>query len=155
MSDVSTFRLYLLRALYLLIFVGLAFEIWPQIIHHTSAMSLWHGVGCSLLAATSVLAALGLRYPLQMLPLLFFELIWKSIWLVAIALPLWSAHQINAETAETVANCLMGVILPMVIPWPYVFANYVKKPGDRWGRRAAPEVALKAVSTFASNSEIS
>lgn len=95
MSDVSTFRLYLLRAVYLLIFVGLAFDIWPQIIDHTSALPLWQGVGCSLLAATSILAALGLRYPLAMLPVMFFELIWKSIWLIAIALPLWSAHSIT------------------------------------------------------------
>lgn len=49
----------------------------------------------------------------------------------------------------------MGVIVPVVIPWSYVFANYVKKPGDRWGRRAAPEVELTVASTFASNSGIS
>lgn len=128
-AAVSAFRLYALRATYLLIVVGLGFEIWPGIFHHPMTM---HGVASSLLAAVSVLAALGIRYPLQMLPLLFFELVWKSIWLVAIALPLWSAHQIDADTWETVKACLMGIIFPIVIPWPYVFANYVKKPGDRW-----------------------
>ncbi len=92
-----------------------------------------HGVANSLLAALSALMALGIRYPLQMLPLLLFELLWKTIWLVAIALPLWYAHQLDAETMETVQACLMGVILcPLVIPWPYVLANYVKNPGDRW-----------------------
>jgi len=35
------------------------------------------------------------------------------------------------------AACLMGIVLcPIVIPWPYVLANYVKKPGDKWGRVA-------------------
>jgi len=30
---------------------------------------------------------------------------------------------------------VMGVVLvPLVVPWPYVVAHYVKKPGDRWRR---------------------
>lgn len=132
MNDVSTFRLYLMRATYLFVSVGLLFTIWPQIIFHSKPWPLWHGVGCSLLAATSILAAVGIRYPLKMLPVLFFELIWKSIWLIAVAFPMWSAHQIDGATSETVVNCLMGIIFPFVIPWSYVFANYVKKPGDRW-----------------------
>jgi hypothetical protein len=130
MTEVSTFRLYLMRAAYLLLVVGLGITIWPQVIHHTLAM---RGSTTSLLAAVSVLAALGLRYPLQMLPLLLFELVWKSIWLIAVALPLWSAHQLDADTLESVQACLMGIVIfPIVIPWPYVLANYVKKPGDRW-----------------------
>jgi len=137
-SEVSTFRLYLLRAMYLLIVVGLGSEIWPGIIHHAKAWDLMHGVASSLLAAISVLAAVGIRYPLQMLPLLLFELLWKAIWLLAIALPLWSANQLDADTMETVKACLMGIVLvPIVIPWPYVLAQYVKKPGDRWKGVAA------------------
>ncbi len=85
-----------------------------------------------MLAAIAVLAVLGIRYPLRMLPLLLFEVLWKSIWLIAIALPLWSAHQLDADTMETVKACVMGIVLvPIVIPWPYVLAQYVKKPGDR------------------------
>ena len=132
MNDVSTFRLYLLRAIYLLISVGLAFTIWPQIVQHPKAWPLWHGVGCSLLGATSILAFLGIRYPLKMLPVLFFELVWKSIWLIAVAFPLWSSHQMDAENLETAQNCLMGIIVPLVIPWKYVWINYVKMQGDRW-----------------------
>ncbi|HEY4616990.1 MAG TPA: hypothetical protein VIH09_02200 [Flavobacterium sp.] len=132
MNDVSTFRLYLLRALYLLISVGLAFTIWPQIIHHPTPWPLWHGVGCSLLGAISLLAFVGIRYPLKMLPILFLELIWKSIWLIAVALPLWSAGQVDADNLETAQNCLMGIIVPLVIPWRYVWINYVKMRGDRW-----------------------
>ena len=133
MSEVSTFRLYLLRATYLLIVVGLGFVIWPGIIHHTSAWALRYGDASSLLAAVSALAVLGIRYPLKMLPLLLFELTWKSIWLIGIALPLWRANQIDPETWESIIACGMGlVIFPIVIPWPYVLENFVKKPGDRW-----------------------
>jgi hypothetical protein len=99
MSDVSTFRLYLLRATYLLMVVGLGLVIWPGVIHHTNAWALKNGDVSSLLAGVSAMAILGLRYPMKMLPLLLFELTWKSIWLIAIALPLWSADQIDADTS--------------------------------------------------------
>ncbi len=133
MNEVSTFRLYLMRATYLLIVVGLGLTVWPGIIQRAIGGDLTSGATPSLLAGVSVLAALGIRYPLQMLPVLLFELIWKSIWLIAVALPLWSAQQLDANTMETVYACLMGwVIFPLVIPWPYVIANYVKKAGDRW-----------------------
>ena len=142
MSEVSTFRLYLTRAMYLLIFVGLGSEIWPAIIHHAKPWDLMHGVACSLLAALSAMMALGIRYPLQMLPMLLFELLWKAIWLLAVAFPLWSAHQLDMDTMDTFKACLMGVVLCLiVIPWPYVLANYVKKSGDRW-RRVAQRKAV-------------
>jgi hypothetical protein len=132
MNEVSIFRLYLLRAMYLLLVVGLAFTIWPQLLNHPTPWSLWHGVGCSTLGAVSILALLGIRYPLKMLPILFFELVWKSIWLIAVALPLWLANQMDAENLETTQNCLMGIIIPLVIPWPYVWRHYVRQRGDKW-----------------------
>lgn len=133
MTDVSTFRLYLLRATYLLIVVGMGSEIWPAMLNHAHPWSLMHGVANSLLAAVTLMAVIGLRYPLRMLPLLLFELTWKSIWLLAIALPLWLSGQIDADTQDTVNACLMGIVIfPIAIPWPYVLANYVREAGDRW-----------------------
>ena len=131
-GDVSLLRLYALRAGYLLLVVGLGLTIWPGVIHHEEPWSLMQAVVNAMLAALSALAILGLRYPLQMLPLLFFELAWKAIWLLAVALPLWSAGRMDAATLGTVYECLLAVIFLVVIPWPYVFANYVAKPGDRW-----------------------
>jgi hypothetical protein len=120
MPSVSLFRLYLLRAMYLILLVGLAFDQWPGLFHHPPTWTLMRGVVCSMLTAVSLLAAIGLRYPLQMLPLLIFELVWKSIWLVAIALPLALDHRVDAATQETIFNCSLGIILPFVIPWRYV-----------------------------------
>ena len=131
-AEVSLLRLYALRATYLLLVVGMGFQIWPAIIHHTRPWDLMHGVASCMLGAMSALAAVGLRYPLKMLPILFFELVWKATWLIAIAYPLWTAHKIDADTAETVTACLMGIIFPIVIPWRYVIAQYLKAPGDRW-----------------------
>lgn len=144
MYEVSLFRLYLLRAMYLLIVVGLGIVIWPGVFHHEKPWELMEGVVVCMLAAFSALSVLGLRYPLQMLPLLFWELVWKSIWLIVVALPQWSAGTIDRATMGTVMDCLLVVIVPFVVPWRYVFAHYVTKPGDRWRSplgRPAPEAA--------------
>jgi hypothetical protein len=136
MTDVSLFRLYALRAGYLFVAAGIAATIWPLLINRPPGWPLMNSVVCSMLAAVSVLAALGIRYPLQMLPVLLFELTWKSIWLIAVALPLWSANQLDARTWETVTDCLTAVILIPLIPWRYVITQFVTKPGNRWRRTA-------------------
>jgi hypothetical protein len=66
------------------------------------------------------------------LPLLLFELVWKAIYLIAFALPVWSAHQVRPAMAEDIKACLMVVIFIPLIPWRYVFAHYVLKRGERW-----------------------
>ena len=135
MPEVTTFRLYLLRATYLLIAVGLGFMVWPSLIRHSSDWALKYGDTFGLLAGIQVLALLGIRYPLKMLPLLLFELTWKSIWLVTIALPLWRAGRIDPGTLESIQACVFGVILCAVaIPWPYLLAQFVKASGDPWLR---------------------
>ncbi len=138
MYNMPVWRLYLLRAGYLLLVIGLGSMIWPGIIHHDKPWTLMQGVVHCMLAALSLLAILGLRYPLQMLPLLFFELAWKAIWLLVVALPLWSAHQMDPDTLETTYECFVSVVFVIVIPWDYVFANYVIKPGDAWRRVQRP-----------------
>lgn len=132
MTEVSLVRLYVLRAMYLFIAAGLVLTIWPLLLSHTSQWPLMNSVVAAMLGAVSLLAALGIRYPLHMLPLLFFELIWKSIWLVAVALPLWSADEMNAQTLQTVRDCVPAILIPLVLPWRYVIDHYVKRPTDRW-----------------------
>jgi hypothetical protein len=136
MRDVSIFRLYFLRTGYLLLVAALGSEIWPVLLDPAKSWELMHGVVLSMLGALSALSLLGLRYPLRMLPLLFFEMAWKTIWLARVALPLWSAHRMDAATADTAFACLMVVIFPIVVPWRYVFENYAKAPGDPWAKRS-------------------
>ena len=124
--------MYLLRIAYLIIAAGLGFYVWPNVIHHTSGVAATGGVRLSLLAGLGAMAALGLRYPVQMLPLLLFELSWKAIYLVAFALPLWISNQMTPAIQEDVYSILTVTVLLPLIPWHYVFAHYVAKRGDRW-----------------------
>jgi hypothetical protein len=135
-NGVSVLRLNLLRVFYAVLFFGLATFIWPEVIHHSSSFAVAYGVRFSLLAGLGAMAGLGLRYPLQMLPLLLFELVWKAIYLIGFALPLYLAHRIDSATAEDIRSVLMVVVFIPCVPWRYVFANYVMKAGERW--RGAP-----------------
>ena len=128
-GEVSLFRLYVLRAMYLVLVVGLGAMIVPEIVSHELTS---RGVIPSLLGALWLLAFVGLRYPLQMLPLLMFEFAWKLIWMVFYGLPQWSSGQRPSTFAEDFVNIGWGAILLFVIPWGYVWRHYVKAPGDRW-----------------------
>jgi hypothetical protein len=133
MNEISKFRLYLLRATYLLIVVGLAFDQWGALLGHPDTWGLMRGVVASMLTAVSLMAMLGLRYPLAMLPLLFFELTWKTVWMLAIALPLWRGKGLDADFTGTAWACALGlVVFPIAIPWRYARTHYVRKAGDRW-----------------------
>jgi hypothetical protein len=129
-QEVSLARIYVLRATYLLLVIGLGGMIVPDVVSHPV---ISRGVIPSLLGAVWVLAFVGLKYPLEMLPLLMFEFAWKSIWMVAYGLPQWSAGQLPPTFAEDSFNIGLGVILmPLVIPWGYVYRHYVKQSGARW-----------------------
>ena len=129
-QEVSLVRIYVLRATYLLLVIGLGGMIVPEVVSHPV---ISRGVIPSLLGAVWVLAFVGLKYPLEMLPLLMFEFAWKSIWMLAYGLPQWYASQLPATFAEDSFNIGLGVILmPLVIPWGYVYRHYVKQSGARW-----------------------
>jgi hypothetical protein len=86
------------------------------------------------------LAVVGIRYPIKMLPLLFFEFVWKAIWILVFGLPLLLSGRLDPNVSfggtETLIACLVGVVLvPIVVPWGYVLKQYVKAPGDRWGKQ--------------------
>lgn len=131
-AGVSLLRLYWLRGLYLLVAVGLAFQVLPGFMNRSGSWELMEGVVQCMLLAFWALCILGLRYPLQMLPVLMWEILWKSVWLIVVALPLWTTGQMDDSAMETVFACLLVIIFPFIIPWRFVFSNYVKKRGDRW-----------------------
>ena len=128
---VSSARLWVMRAAYLVLGGGIALFMWPDIIQHPLDMPRMTGVAVALLGTFGLLALLGLRYPLRMLPLLLFELAWKIIWLVAFAWPLWRDGSMDAATQRSVYEIGAGLILLLVIPWRYVIANYIRNPAER------------------------
>lgn len=128
--QVSLFRLYLLRANYLLWAVAGLFLAMPPLFDRPPAT---RGMVESMFAGLWLMGIIGVRYPLQMLPIFLFEFAWKSIWLLAFGLPQWLARTGSPRLDEDLLAIGNGPILfSLIIPWGYVWRNYVQKPGDRW-----------------------
>ncbi|HST36072.1 MAG TPA: hypothetical protein VLK25_05535 [Allosphingosinicella sp.] len=132
MIEVSPARLWVMRAMYLVMALGIGLTIWPLIVSHGSALPRMTGVAWALLGTIGLLALLGLRHPLQMLPLLLFELSWKAIWLAAFALPRWLDGTLDEGMRSSVFETSFGAVLFLVIPWRYVWATYVVRPAEPW-----------------------
>lgn len=135
-DTLSPLRHNLLRVPYAILVIGLGIFIWPTILDVSQPLELSRGVTLSMLGALSALSLLGLRYPVKMLPLLFFELGWKLIWLLSVALPHWTGGTMDDAMAQTAIECLAVAIFIPFMPWYYVWRSYVTAPGEPWQREA-------------------
>lgn len=139
MTEVRSLRLYVLRGVYLVGAVGLAVSVWPLLLDHSPDWARSHGTVAGIMAGLSVMSLLGLRYPLKMLPILVLELVWKSIYLLAVSLPLWRAGQLDGDVLGNAKTCLGSVIVLLIIlPWSYLLTHYIQAPAERWRARIAP-----------------
>ncbi|MFI5896606.1 hypothetical protein ACIA5D_41555 [Actinoplanes sp. NPDC051513] len=131
-EQLSTRRLNVMRIGYAFMTVGLAIAKWPILIQDVRTLPVMEGVVTCLLTAMSLLAFLGLRYPVRMLPILLFEVSWKAIWIAAVAIPGLVSDDLNAAAHAVLFNCCFVVVVLAVIPWGYVWRRYAKTPGDAW-----------------------
>lgn len=127
-AEVSKLRINILRAVYLLIVVLFGFRIWPTIINPNELWDPLQGVAFSFWGALTLLSILGVWQPLKMLPLLFMQLTYKAIWMLAVGLQLWSAGEIDPVAAGLMRSNAIGIVIDLlVIPWPYVWSTYILK----------------------------
>ncbi len=129
--ELSLTRLYAMRGGYALMVVGLALVKWP-LLPHAPTLPLYEGVTLMLLTAMSMLALLGLRFPVRMLPVLVFETTWKLMWLGAVALPNALSGDLTDQMSQVLFNCSFVVFIIAATPWRYVWTQYVGSSGDRW-----------------------
>ncbi|HSP15848.1 MAG TPA: hypothetical protein VLV78_13965 [Thermoanaerobaculia bacterium] len=100
-----------------------------SLVHRQKVWDPLPGVAFSFWAALAGLSALGIRFPLAMLPIIFMQLFYKTFWMLAVYLPLRAA----GRSSDLTLGFLIGIALDIiVIPWTYGLAHYIKKPGDRW-----------------------
>ena len=132
--SLPTWRLNVMRLGYLVMAVGLAFLKGPLFVEGTIAsLPVYEGVVAALLGTMSLLAFLGLRYPVQLLPLLIFESVWKLIWLAAVAAPrLVSGDDMSSQMSSVLSSVSVVVVILAVTPWDYVWSRYVRASGDPW-----------------------
>ena len=133
-ESLPTYRVNIMRIGYLVMGVGLALVKWPLFFQDGGVASLpvFEGVVAALLTAMSLLAFLALRYPVQLLPLLVFESLWKLIWLAAVGIPHLMAGDMDAQMNSVFFSVSLVVIILAVTPWDYVWKRYVRAPGAHW-----------------------
>jgi hypothetical protein len=128
-EGVYRINIYLLRLLYFLMLVFVAKDSWTAILTHQGQWNHLEALAWCVFAAYTSLSILGLINPLKMLPIILFEIFYKSIWLIIVAYPLWSAHKLVGSPAEQMTYAFLWLPLPLIAtPWAYVFRTYFSFP---------------------------
>lgn len=132
-----------LRLIFTAMAIILGIKQWTYILEGTAEWSSWRGLGHSMLATLALLAIAGVFHPLKFLPLMLYEMAWKSVWLLVIALPAWMDGRPVPAIVNVPASSIGIVILMILVPWRYVWWCYVSQPIERWrpghARSAVPK----------------
>lgn len=122
-----TWRLHLMRGLYLLNFISLAIDNWSTILFPSQSLEVLPGVAISFWAGFSLLNLIGIRFPLKMLPILLLQLLYKSAWIVGVYRPALQEGPIEAGIQEFFYICIGGIVLNLLIlPWGYVYRTFLR-----------------------------
>lgn len=125
---IAPWRIHCIRFLFLLMATFMGYFVWYNLLFQSADVPVPQTLARSLLAALALLSLLGVRYPIQMLPLMLYEVAWKTIWLLFIAFRAWLAGKWTPEIENLFHECI-GIILAYVfMPWRYVWARYIIQP---------------------------
>ncbi|MFC5046189.1 hypothetical protein ACFSTE_04530 [Aquimarina hainanensis] len=120
-------RLHLMRGLFFLNFISLAYDNWSTILFPKEQMGVLSGVAISFWAGFSLLNFLGIRFPLKMIPILLLQLLYKSAWIIGTYLPAHASGTTSAGIQEFFWICIAGIVLNLVIiPWKYTYREFCK-----------------------------
>ncbi len=125
---VATWRINAMRFVFLLMAFVMGSVVWRQLLFESADWEAWRGVAKSMLAALALLSLIAVRYPMQMLPLMIYEVAWKTVWMLAIALPAWLNGNWSAGIEGLFYDCVGIVIAYFIVPWHYVWARYIAQP---------------------------
>lgn len=132
---VALWRINLLRFSFLLMALVMGSSVWYRLLFQSANLPGPQGLARSLLAALALLSLLGVRYPMQLLPLMLYEVAWKTIWMGLIALPALLNNRMTPDIESLFYNCVGIVIVYFVMPWRYVWIRYLKQPMEPWRNR--------------------
>ncbi len=128
-SDVSVprWRQHVMRAVFLLNFIGLAPDNLSSVLFPTEMLDPMVGVAVGFWAAFSLLCLLGVRFPLKFTPLLLIQLLYKSAWLLGTYLPAYRLGEVDENLQSFFWSMAPGVAIDiLIIPWRYVYREYLQ-----------------------------
>jgi hypothetical protein len=122
-------QLWGLRLFYLLMLVFVAPTAWRGLLAHAGPWDPLRAIAIAVWATYPALALFGLLRPLRWLPLMFFTIGYKSIWLAFVAVPLWQAGALWGTPAGDIAASFLALpLLAAVVPWGYAWRTYFSWP---------------------------
>ena len=117
-----------MRVPYFLTGVLFTVTAWTSLITYWGEFEATEGVAYAFWGALSVLALLGLRFPIKMLPLLLLQFGYKLLWIAAVGYPLIMCGTLDDGAQDLFYANLIGAIIDAVaIPWLFVFKTYVAR----------------------------
>lgn len=123
---VSIARLWVMRALFLVIAALFGIPTWMTILEDRGTFAPLEGVAYSFWGALCVLALIGVRYPLKMLPVLLIQFLYKLIWLLFVGYPLLQTGPFDDYTSRMMEAMRLGVVIDIIaIPWVFVVKRYL------------------------------
>ena len=135
-EGVRPINIYLLRLLYFLMAAFVATGAWRTVVGHEGPWDPVRAVAWCVWVAYPTLAVLGLIHPLRMLPIVVFMIFYKTVWLAAVAYPMWKAGTLAGSTTGDMARDFSWLWIPLIaVPWGYVWRTYVL-PSRRGGESA-------------------
>ena len=128
-QEVSLARLYAIRAAALLGVYGL----FSTVMTLVDPAPDERGMLKAMVSGLWVMSLITIRYPLKMLTVLLFELVWKLLWLIFFGIPQWWTGVGSPRLSEDLWSIgAFPIVCILIIPWGYVWRHYVKEPAERW-----------------------
>ena len=131
-----------LRLFYGLMFAFVTPSAWQALLGHQGPWDPVRAVAICVWATYPALAVFGLFRPLRWLPLMFFTIGYKTLWLAFVAWPLWRHGALaGTPTAEIAWSFATLPLLAAVVPWRYACRIYLPVPRRvRLGADVAPGI---------------
>ncbi|MBI5371020.1 MAG: hypothetical protein HZA79_03220 [Sphingobacteriales bacterium] len=126
-EGVPLINIWLLRLLFTLMFLFLTFDSWRHIWNHKGPWNDVNAAAWCMWGSYSVISFIGVMRPLKMLPIVIFEIIYKTAWLLIVAYPLWIRGELAGSPVEGMARVFIWVLFPIAaMPWRYFFRTYIR-----------------------------
>ena len=127
-AKIPNWRQHLIQVLFLLNLISLGPDHWSATFFPTEQVDPMTGVAISFYAAFAFLCLFGIRFPLKFLPLLLIQLFYKAAWLIGTYLPAKNAGLADENLEGWFWVMAPGIVIDLlVIPWGYVFREYLKE----------------------------
>lgn len=132
LPHVPVWNIVLLRISYALIAGVMGSIVWHQLIFESAGWPVARGLSKAMLGSLALMSLWGIRYPVRMLPLMLYELIWKTVWIGVIFVPAWYYDRASPDLEGLFWDCIGVLFVYIAVPWRYVWNAYFCQPTEPW-----------------------